>query len=133
MKTLFARLMRWLLQVRQPERRQRPVRLPAPPPPPPRKVTNSTTTLVAISHKKPAPQFRRLVVVTFDDAAMLTYILGDNRYCLAYPFTRDGYTRAMIAVQRWHDADCNFDAQACVEMAAKINELADELCEGKGL
>jgi hypothetical protein len=132
MKALFARLMRWLLQVRQPERRQRPARRPAPPPPPPRKVTNSTTTLAAAPHKKPVQQFRRLVVVKFTDVAMLTYILGDNRYCLAYPLTKVGYTRAMIAVQRWHDADCNFDVQACVEMAATINELADELCEGKG-
>lgn len=66
-----------------------------------------------------------------NEAFHLAYRLGDDRYTLSYPRTGMGIVRALIHVQRWLDADCNFDRRACDEACAKIEELSDILCEGK--
>jgi hypothetical protein len=61
----------------------------------------------------------------------LAYRLGSERYALSYPCDEAGTVRALLAVQRWLDADCNFDRQACDEVCAMISEMSDAACIGK--
>ena len=74
---------------------------------------------------------RHLATGIAPEAIHLAYRIGDERYTLSYPRNERGAVRALIAVQHWLDADCNFDRRACDEVCAKVELLSEFCCEGR--